>query len=183
MRASCPESRRRTPVVPELTELSNTLWTALLAGVSGAYLVRLSQREEADTEDLVTKSRRSVPRGLWECAADLAHAHGTDPAMLRSILLVENLQRPRWMRRLESLKARLGLEGTYGIMQLRADRPLTDEESLRLSLERHLAGVRPARNEFGVTDIESVRALARRHNRDPAFVEMVADFYRHLAER
>lgn len=169
-----PASRR---FVPPAEELVTALWTAALAGVVGAYVVRLSERSEADTEAVLQRAREDIPDALWEEARLLSVAHDTEPTIVHAIMLTETTQRPPWMRRLENLKARLGLPGTYGVMQIAARQLVSDEESIRLSLERHLGGWRPARDDDGFVRREAVAAAARRHNRDETFVEMVVEFY------
>jgi len=91
-------------------------------------------------------------------------------------MVTENLQRPPWFRSIENLKARVGLGGTYGIMQVRANHLITDRESIIIACEGHLRGALTFfRN--GYPDAESVSGLARLHNDDPAFTGMVYQIY------
>lgn len=169
-----PAARR---FVPPTEELVTALWTAVLAGVLGAYVVRLSERSEPDAEAVLRRARKDIPDALWDQARLLSVAHDTEPAIVHAIMLTETIQRPPWMRRLENLKARLGLPGTYGVMQVAARQRVSDEESIRLSLERHLGGWHPERDDDGFIQREAVESVAKRHNRDETFVDMVAEFY------
>lgn len=66
---------------------------------------------------------------------------------------------------------------TYGIMQIRSQVYLTDEESIRLSCEGHLRDARPTPSPYGGPDHASLREIVERHNRDSAFVEMAIGAY------
>lgn len=169
-------------LLPSVSELSATLWTAAVAAVLGAYLVRVSNRPTVTVFDLVARSRSGISERTWSFAAEIARQNGADPAVVQSIMLVENLQRPRWVRAIENIKARLGWRGTYGIMQVDAKRFITDEESIRISCEQHLRGASPAQTAHGSPEQDSIAELVRRHNPDPTFVDMVLQVYWQVRE-
>lgn len=163
-------------LLPSAEEVSATLWTALVAAVLGAYIVRVSTRQAITAEKLAAKSRRTISEHLWSVAGQAALQNGAEPSLIRAIMLVENLQRPPWVRSLENIKARLGWTGTYGIMQVRGSRLIEDEESIRIACADHLRGATPTRNQHG-PDGGSVAGFVTRHNPDPAFVDMVRQVY------
>jgi hypothetical protein len=173
------QSERARDFLPAVDEISTALWTGAIAAVLGAYLLKVSS---AAPPDPFTTSRRSIPDTLWASARTHALANGTDPALVKAIMLVENLQRPRWVRRLENLKRRLGLPGTYGIMQVASPDVTDDESSVRLACEGHLKGARPTRTSYGGIDYESLRLLVSRHNPDPDFIEYVQQVYWQVAQ-
>lgn len=163
-------------LVPTPEELSGTLWTAVVAAVLGAYIMRISGRPAYDFRSTAARGRRSISDALWNEAMMIALTHGADPRLVQAIMVTENLQRPPWFRRIENIKARLGLGGTYGIMQVRANRVISDRESIILACEGHLHGAVTVFNQ-GYPDAESVKRLARLHNDDPAFTGMVYQIY------
>lgn len=167
-------SDRARLLLPSPQELSTTLWTAIAAAILGAYILRISS---APYRDPLEVSRRSIPSDIWKAARRYALTSSADPAVVKAIMVVENMQRPRWLRRMESIKARLGMAGTYGIMQVSSLKALDDESSIRAACEGHLRDARPMRDRHGHADMESVREIVRRHNRDDAFVELVANVY------
>lgn len=63
-------------IIPRLDEVTSALWTGLIAGVIGAYAVRVTQTGFVDTAVVFSKSRRTIPDDLWDLAAGLA---GTAP--------------------------------------------------------------------------------------------------------
>lgn len=161
-------------LLPNLGEIATTLWTAGIAAVLGAYLLRISGRPRKEAYDV---SRASIPAELWTYAREQAIANQADPALVKSIMVVENLQRPRWLRRFESVKAKLGLTGTYGIMQVEGRDATDDLVSIQKACRSHLKGVRPKRGYGDYADAESVYRLALTHNPDPKFAATVANFH------
>lgn len=111
-------------IVPGLDAVSSDLWTGLIAGVIGAYAVRVTQAGFIDTDVVFTESRRAIPRDLWGLAADLAERSDADPRLVRAVMLTENIQRPGWFRRLERIAALvLRKPASLGLLQTAVGRP------------------------------------------------------------
>ena len=161
-------------------ELPQSLWTASLAAIVGVFLLEVTQGSPPEASELLSRSRESIPDGLWERTRQLAEDYGSDPSLALAILAVENLQRPRWFRRMEQLKGRLWKRGSYGIMQVRADRPISDLESVKLALKHRLSNVRVPRDEYGA-DYEGLRRILMDYNPDERFIEMAQAFYEEIA--
>ena len=63
--------------------------------------------------------------------------HQTSKALLFSILVYEDLNRPQWIRRIENILVRLpGAKLTVGIAQVTSTFPLSDTESIELASEK-----------------------------------------------
>jgi hypothetical protein len=99
---------------------------------------------------------------------------------VKAIMVVENLQRPLWFRRLESFKGRVFPSGTYGIMQVESARPVSDEESIKIAVETRLAGqVVPFKSSGtpSYPDHDWLLLLARAYNDSQAYAKSVATAY------
>jgi hypothetical protein len=164
------------PLVPEVHEMAATAWTAIFAGVLGAFVIRVSQGRTGDTTELMKRSRQTIPEGLWQLAESCATAAGGDVALVRAVMLVENLQRPQWFRRLERWKSVAMPHGTYGIMQVEATRRLSDVESVRLAVANRLAAVNVKTPE-GYLDYTALLEFAVSYNPDPTFGRLLASAY------
>jgi hypothetical protein len=100
-------------------------------------------------------------------------------------MIVENLQRPKWFRRLETLKGSVLKAGTYGIMQVRSDDPLTDEESVGKAVAERLKGlhVRELAYDYedgssqSYPDSDHVKEIAMAYNPSEAFAALVVDAF------
>ncbi len=119
--AAAATRRLLAPLVPRVQELSATLWTALLAGIVGAFVVRVSRGASVTEYELVEQSARSIPRPLWQLAQQTAAEHGVDSKLVLAAMVVENIQRPAWFRDLERIKAAF-LKRVYAAK--RGERPL-----------------------------------------------------------
>jgi hypothetical protein len=155
------------PIVPRPSELAETLWTAAIAAVLGAYLMSLSRSAGDSATRLVHASIDRVPRRLWDLAEEVAAEYGADVELVRAVMVVENLERPKWFRHIERLKSFVSKPGTYGIMQAMSDRFLSDEESLRKVVAERLRHVNVR------DDYEARRSFAMSYNPDPNFAELL----------
>ena len=171
-------------VVPPLSEITSTLWTALLAAIAGAYLVKVSQAQTVDTHSLLERSRASIDDAIWSRAAELAGESGTEPDLVHAFMVVENLQRPRWFRRLENAWGQFGGEGTYGMLQVRASRPLSDIESIENALAGVLRGARVpvvvetyGQHQYERKDSDYLRRLAVEFNPSEDYAALVEEAY------
>jgi hypothetical protein len=164
-----------SPIVPPLRELSAALWTAIFAGIAGAFLVRIS-RNALDQYGLVRRSFHEIPDRLFEVASAAAKLSGADEILVWAVMVVENVERPKWFRSLERLKARVAKHGTYGIMQVTSDRPLSDEESIQKTVAERLAAVN-VRTARGLLDPNALGAFARTYNSNPSFSALLASAY------
>lgn len=169
-------------LLPSVNELSSSLWTALLAGVIGAFLVEVSKQQGPDRQQILRSSRSWIDDDLWRKAGEAAGRHGAEVRLVRAIMLVETLQRPPWLRRLERLKGVVQPAGSYGIMQVNGGRPLSDEESINLALEKRLRGVSVPRirdnwSDEPLPDDEALARIARNYSANQVFIEMVQEAY------
>lgn len=162
--------------VPDSNEIVSSLWTGLIAGVLGAYLAKVSRGHAIDEYEMADESRRRIPRHLWDLVGQEAITHAADPDLARAVMLVENLQRPHWFRALERARGRFVRRGTYGIMQVMSDRPLTDEESIKKAVRERLAGV-TVKNEHGYLDRDALATFARSYNPNPNFRSLLEGAY------
>lgn len=165
--------------IPNIDALTSDLWTAVLAGVFGAYIARVTIKGEIWTSDLVRRSLQHLDPELLTYASTLAARHRTDPNLVQAILIVESLQRPSWVRGLERLLGRVFRIGTYGVMQVESDSPISDWESVELAISSRLAG-RMVPMSNGWPDYEVLRMHIRSYNANERFVKLVEEVYHEL---
>jgi hypothetical protein len=164
------------PLVPPLGELSATLWTGVIAGVIGAFIVRVSRGHPIHEHEMVDRARKEIPAELWDLAARAAIQHDADVDLVRAIMVVEHLQRPAWVRRAERLRGKVDKRGTYGIMQVSAERPISDAESIERAAAERLSGTR-VKSHDGYLDLELLKEFARTYNGSPDYVPLLEVAY------
>lgn len=161
-------------LVPESTDLTASLWTAAAAGVIGSFLIVISRGDAPSTREVLTRSRATFPASTWKTLEEEAERTDANLALVRAIALVENLQRPGWIRSLERAKGKFIPKGTYGVMQVGSDAPVSDEESVRLAVDHWFRSTR------GAIDDEKLSEVLRSYNPDPTFRDLARDFFYEL---
>ena len=155
-------------LLPNADEVLANIWIAVFIIIAAQVAVHLSAQQPA-TNALSAQSAREVGKTLiskLEQAPDVA-----DTTVLVALALTENLQRPRWIRRLERLK---GGPGSYGLMQMHHSAPLTDEQSVDKLLNLLRLGQYPSPNDAGV---DWPRDFFLHHNFDLEFASLATSIY------
>ncbi len=161
--------------VPPIPDLVAAFWTAIFAGITGAFLVRIS-RGALGEYGLVTRSLSELPPRLLDLASQIAKETAADDILVQAVMVVENVQRPKWFRTIERLKSRVVRRGTYGIMQVASDHPLSDEESIRKAVTERMAGV-SVKAPTGSLDPKALRVFAANYNSNPNFATLLLSAY------
>jgi hypothetical protein len=175
-----PAHRFVAAAVPKPAELPAAAWTGLFAAVLAVSARRLVGSSTNQSKDLV-RGRSDVGEDLLRYARQSAARQDCDADVVEAILTVEGLQRPRWFRRLERLKGRVVAAGTYGVGQVSAPAPISDEASID-ELCRRFRGYFPARSGYGMVRPALFEARVEEHNPDPVFFRLVSAEYRRLAD-
>lgn len=170
---------RLATLVPGVDEVVAGLWTAVAAGVLGAYLIAIANARQDSSLSQEAASRARIPSELWRVAKEEALRNDGDQYLVQAIMVAENLQRPRWFRKLERAKGLVWKAGTYGIMQVESPRPLSDVESIEAAARGVLAGVVvPTDPEGRWPDIDWLRGFViERYNADRSLAEQVVNLY------
>lgn len=163
-------------LLPRSADVSLALWTAALAGVIGAFLLAVSRGVAPSTEAVLNRSRATLSNDMLQFITAEARDQNADGALVQAIALVENLQRPSWIRTLERAKGTFMRKGTYGLMQVTADEPISDQESISRAINQWFRNTK--RDDY----VEDLEDLVASYNPDPTFKDLVTDFYYHLAE-
>jgi hypothetical protein len=167
---------RAAPLIPTPQELSGTLWTGAIAAVAGAYAISVSRGRTSNPMELVQRSLQTIPVHLRHFARSVANEHGADPDLVIAVMIAENLQRPRWFRRLEWVKSFLIKNGTYGIMQVKSDHYIDDEDSIRIAVVERLANIRVT-DAQGIPVYAALQQVATAWNPDPTYDQLLINAY------
>lgn len=131
-------------LAPDFSGLIDNLWSSLFA----ALLVLLYIDSTRLTKNPEQKDRRQPSTYVVYWFEKINALHGPRitkkvsgdlllKIVLYSILIVENYNRPRWIRICENLLVRLpGVELTVGLAQVRSHRPLSDAVSVDLAIKK-----------------------------------------------
>ena len=162
-----------SPLVPDITAVIQNLVGGAIFSVMVFAFFRVSQKQIPDIPTLVTRQRGRIDGNLLTYARSEANHLGLDAKLVESVIVAESLQRPQWFRALERQKGRVWRSGTYGIMQVKAHRPISDSQSIDKALVQYS-------DVFSVSEPQSVAELEKRlirYNPSSEFVEMVVEIY------
>lgn len=163
------------PVLPDPDELVQSVWTSLFVGVVVIFIRSVGVFSD-DAESRVTRAKQDLGDDLWQVIELEARQNDVSPDFIRAVVLTECIQRPGWIRKMERTKGIVFRSGTYGVAQVFAERPISDEESIRRLCRNH-AGYYPAPNADQRLNRTLLGARFEMHNPDPVFVEQALEFF------
>jgi hypothetical protein len=165
--------------LPGFDKYVEVLSTGIVAALATMYLLQwTSGRSGAYDygEDLLGK----IDRSTIDLVVRLAAEHYVDRDLALAILAAENMQRPRYFRRLERALGLVGLAKTHGIMQSSRRWNATDEQSIREAM-RSLSNS-PLPRELGYTarQVDVLYAIER-HNASSEFMSSAEAAFQNLS--
>jgi hypothetical protein len=138
----------------------------------GGWLIDATRGVEKPLENLVKRSAKTIETSLLVFARRRCIETHTDWNFFHAVLLYENLQRPPWVRKTERLTQRIRKQGTYGIMQTKSAKALSDEDSVDVALRDFFGGFQIGQDPW----TEIVEKLTV-FNGDPAYGHQVYQIY------
>ena len=154
--------------VPTGRELGTSLWTALFAAVAGAFLVALTKSPDGEGKsEAFHRSRQRIPEEVWAESGQMAEDCGSDADLVHAIMLVEGIQRPRWVQALETMGGRVFGRGSYGPLQVTSGTGESyDTKALTRDIRKRFSGQRRPLTEHGV-DRRWLSLFLRSYNPNP----------------
>lgn len=159
-------------LVPSSREVVVAVWVAAFVSVIALGAARqLSPRLDSGTA--LQRSRLELDPSLLDATRALCERYDASVELATAIMIYENLQRPKWFRRLERAVGEIGrLDGTYGIMQVRYPKPVNDLQSVELAVTRLVGTARKAGEHEAAYDKRLWDAVSA-YNSNPHFISGV----------
>ncbi|MGV0747229.1 hypothetical protein [Mycolicibacter minnesotensis] len=149
--------------LPEWPALIEALVTGVFLAGAGAVAGRASARPSISFSEIEKGVRK------WRSVVRNAAAAGcVDQMLALSLIIVEDLQRPFWFRRIESGLARIGLAETVGVGQSYPRSGVTDEDSIYAAIQP-LVGLVPGTLDHRARH-DIISARVERHNAGDEFM-------------
>lgn len=166
---------------PAPRELVDAIWTAFFVALVAVGARGIIRTRTWQTEEKVAAAKRDMGDEIWNEIEETSRAVGADPDLVRAITVVEVLQRPRWMRRLERVLGRFQGRGTYGIAQVSSNQPVSDAESVAMLAEQ-LSRVRGSIAGSPWDRFEGYVPFVQGRGATPGYVDEVLYLYAHLSD-
>lgn len=163
-----------TGFIPTLEGMVDNVWSTVFVALLAVYGYRVYNRE-LDEEGILKRATDKIPKEIIaKIKASCAECNG-DFELALAACVVESLQRPSWIRKIERVKSWFIKSGTYGIMQVQSDGFVTDLESVEIAVPRFFSGTRGA--SFDVK-----RICVTRYNATDTYLGTVFSAYSFLCE-
>jgi hypothetical protein len=158
------------PIVPLPSELVANLWAGILAAIGAVYLQKVVLVRKNPAE-VISASFDEVSVDIARYAVSASVSLGLDPKIVLALMCAENVQRPRWFRRLERLLPPDTRTG--GIMQQVG--AVDDRHSVDLALNRFIAAWgQPEIDYDGNTDEYWLEKQALDYNHNYEFAHLAS---------
>lgn len=163
-------------LIPDMSEIVVDLWAGLIGAVLILVYLGVSEKDSRD-DAVIDRIRTRIESHYMDYVKSRVDNPRFDFELFEAVMIAESLQRPRWFRILERLKGIVWKPGTYGVMQVRSDRPLNDFESIDKALYDfgHLFNDVPDYDDDSWYSVVVARLYA--YNGSAAFVETVMEAY------
>lgn len=170
------------PLIPLGRELSISIWAGIFTAVIAMLVRELFSPRERDSAVVISKLKRDIGGRAWSHVEKLGQESEVLMNFVYAVVLAEAQQRPRWFRKLERIGGKVWKRGTYGVAQVLANAPMSDEESIDSLVSRIDVAQLEAAVEQGIFSDE-FHAICLELNRDLAHVDRIGAFYQVLQER
>lgn len=154
-------------ITPSIQGIADNIWSALLTVLIIEYLRTIYTEKSIDVDQVFENSLNKIDPKILKYIDKVSLELNANPVLVKAICLVENIQRPKWIRNVENIKALLHLTGTYGIMQVRASKHVSDTESVKIAVEEYFS------NSNGVKDSNSLSGLIKKYNPSKSYEDLI----------
>lgn len=164
------------PIIPEGQELLIAIWAGAFATMLSSATRSMLAPHRVEGFEVVRSIKRDIGDKAWRYLVNSTPNKGEFLSFAMAVVLAESQQRPHWFRKLERIGGKFRGAGTYGVAQVAADEPLTDEESIDSMLRRlDTPEVHFALKEGDYS--AEIYDVCRSWNEDDSHVSRILDFY------
>lgn len=154
-------------ITPTPQGLSDNVWSSLIVVIIAFYLKEILSGEGPAEDTIFKKSQEGINPKVMRVIEEESIKEKANIILVKAICIAENLQRPKWIRNLENITHLLRKEGTYGIMQVKSKKPVSDVESVKLAINKYF------KNTENINNADILRRYIRRYNDDERYIEVV----------
>ena len=167
-----------------LSELINEFWLVMIVLVYkfiGLLFDKVFRQKTVVNEGMLDSYIRNKFRYFYKKYRNVVYISREDNGiwiLLFAILIFENYNRGKIIRAAERVKVQLGFSATVGIMQIRSDKNISDEESISLAYEKlkhEIVG-----GNISTADEMEIHHYAFQYNPDEDYAKSVSFVYQHL---
>lgn len=171
--AAISKTEIASSLTPTFTGLVDNIWSSLITALLAVYLYKIYQNQQVSQDELFDQSFKKLSPKLIKFIEEYCAEKMADKNLVLAICIVENIQRPSWLRKVEGIKSLIFRRGSYGIMQVQSDKLLDDKQSVKKAIDDFFA-YNPN------LDILNIRHLTEKYNNDLRYIDLVEHAYHYL---
>lgn len=163
-------------LVPETKELVTSVWSGFFAAILIFMFRSIMTAKKLEGKKLVNELIEDIGAETWNEIPSLCNKDPQLSNIVSAIALAECQQRPKWFRRLERIFGRFTRSASYGVCQTKSDRPISDLESIKLTISAiYKLGYSPSTKLFYHSP--ELRHYFSSHNPDSGQISRMLKFY------
>lgn len=173
-------------IAPSVSGLFDNLWSTLTVAALAVVYKELTDpytnkrdaiADEIKTDNYIVQSYNKIRFAFEATIKSACDKYECSIPILYSVLIYENMNRPKWFRSIENAIVRLTHKRlTVGIAQVRSNKPLTDEESIWRAAEI-LQGSNNADAGYGTgfVDQAQLEEILKAYNEGTSYARSITD--------
>lgn len=159
-------------LLPDVQGVVDNLWSSFFTVLIIFIGIKLRRHLiiEVNLEDVIKNSSRGISENNLKLIENECIIHKADETLVKAIAIAENIERPSWFRKVEYILSFFGYRGSYGIMQVKSDHPISDDDSIRQAIKYYFSDSKnKPREEF-----------VRKYNNDDNFLMFVEEIIKYI---
>lgn len=163
-------------IKPTWTGLIDNIWSSVIIGIFIVFILDLYKNKDIDETEIIDASMKSIDKKVFDKISTVCEEKNANEVLVKSICVIENLQRPKWIRFFEHVKSFIFRKGSYGIMQFSSGKWISDDTSIELAVEKYFP------NTVDVSTEDELREIIKKYNSNPDYVDLVLICMRRIDE-
>jgi hypothetical protein len=167
--------------LPNKESVIDNLWSALILTVILGLFFKFVSIKKIERNELLLKSLSRIDINLLHHAKELSEKYDADKTVVASILALENLHRPKWVRNIERT---LPWVKTRGIMQVKTDKKIDDAESIEIAIKNFFKDTKKYWNNDDYEGSEVIRkSIISKYNKGESYYQQIESYGWYIVDR
>ncbi len=163
-------------IVPTFQGLIDNIWSTLITAVLAIVLYEIySNRNRTTIDTILHQSYESIDKEIIEHINQYCQKNSASKRLVKSICIAENIQRPKWIRKLEKVKSLIFRSGSYGIMQVQSDKWISDKESVEKAIVEYFKYSNSVYLDYSVVEM-----FVKKYNPSEQYLDLVYSAFNYL---
>jgi len=163
-----------------LQEIRGDIWSAIFTAFLFILVTKILENSDKSDYAIFKELKKKLDKGLVSLIRKTSKIEKADYKLVLAVCIVENMQRPKWIRFIERLKSLIIKEGSYGIMQVKSGKYIDDKTSIKIAIKKYFKITKYIKElECGKIRKEII-SVVMKYNPDQKYASNVADVYCHI---